>query len=74
MEKDLVVFCRNIACLKMHYGLTNRELASIMHVGIGTVRRLLRGEVPPRVSAAIIMYLSCHFSIPPSRLFSPLSL
>lgn len=72
ISQDALNFCCNIAYLRKKHGMTQAEMAKILDVGVGTVRKLEHGIIPPRLSAAVVCRVSDHFHIHPSTLFSPL--
>ena len=72
MENELLIFARNIAWLKEKNGLSNRQLAKRIRLGENSVRKLLRSDIPPRMSAEVIYWASKEFGYRPSELFAPL--
>ena len=62
-------FRRNVAYLRKKHSLTQAQMAKIMNVGIGTVRSLERGIVPPRLNAYVLYLLHDHFHISIDSLF-----
>ncbi|MBQ6830933.1 MAG: hypothetical protein IJO59_07415 [Clostridia bacterium] len=72
MKEELLIFCRNVAWIKQRYRLTNRQMAEILGVGEGSVRKVLSGEIPERLSAQVIIRLAKRFSYRPSEWFLPL--
>lgn len=69
-DRELKNFCRNVAFLRKEHGLTQAQMATIMNVGVGTVRSLERGIVPPRLNAYVLYRLHDHFHISVDSLFS----
>lgn len=65
-------FCRNIAYLRRINGLTQKQMAQIMGIGVAGIAKLEKGILPPRLSCDILYKISDHFSIPIYLLFSPL--
>ena len=70
IDQELQNFCHNVACLRKTHGLTQAQMAKIMHVGIGTVRSLERGIVPPRLNVCVLRRLYDHFHISADSLIS----
>ena len=64
-------FCRNVAYLRKKHRLTQAQMAKIMNVGIGTVRSLERGIVPPRLNVCVLCRLHDYFHISADALISP---
>ena len=64
-------FCRNVSYLRKKLNLTEAQMGKIMNVGIGTVRSLERGMIPPRLNVYILYRLHDHFHISVAALFSP---
>ncbi len=65
----LKAFCRNVYRLRKEHGLSQKEMARIMGVGVGSLRKVERGTVPPRMDILVLHNLTLHFSIPISSLF-----
>ena len=71
INQQLQSLCRNVAYLRKKHGLTQSQMANIMGVGIGTVRSLERGIVPPRMKACVLCRLHDYFHISADTLISP---
>ena len=67
-DKLLAVFCANIRYLRKSRGLTQQQMAQLLHISVGYVRRLERGEVPPRLTVEILQYVYISFGISPAVL------
>ncbi len=71
ISQELQNFCSNVTYLRKKHGLTQAQMAEIMDVGVGTVRTLERGTVPPRLSAYVLRRLCDHFHISADTLIAP---
>lgn len=70
VQNELAVFCGNVKRLRQKEGLTRKEMASRLGIGVETLNRLERGEIPPRLSATVICRISREFGIHPKELFT----
>ena len=64
-------FCKNVLYLRQKNNLTQTQMAQIMEVGIGTVRLLEHGILPPRLRADVLYRLRDHFRVCIAALFYP---
>ena len=71
-NNEIYNFCRNVLYLRKKHGLTQVQMAKIMNVGVGTVRLLERGVLPPRLSADVLWRLHDYFHLSVSQLFNDL--
>ena len=56
-------FINNIIRIRKKYGLSKKEMAKIMHIGVGSLSMLEKGEMPKRMSVDAVFYLSAYFGI-----------
>lgn len=72
--KDLVQegkwspFCVNVYYLRKKHGLSKREMAQILGVGIKTLNVLEEGVLPQRLGCAVLVRASEHFGISTDQL------
>ena len=50
ISQELLNFCSDVTYLRKKHGLTQAQMAEIMGVGVGTVRLLERGVLPPQAT------------------------
>lgn len=48
-NRDIEIFCENFRYLRRSRGLTQKQMARLLQISVGYVRRLERGEMPPRM-------------------------
>lgn len=70
VQDEMAIFCANVKRLRVRDGLTIQEMADRLHIGVKTLTRLERGEIPPRLSAAVICRISREFGVHPKELFT----
>ena len=46
-NKEIEYFCHNIAFLRKSHGLSKKEMAKILGIGIWSLNKIERGELPP---------------------------
>jgi len=68
-DYELSVFCDNVRFLRKAHGLSQKEMAKIMGIGVGGLRIIERGTVPPRLDVFVLICLSDHFHISCDSLF-----
>ena len=66
---DLENFSNNIKQLRKTHGLSKKEMASIMGIGVGSLTKLEQGILPPKATVQILLNLHEHFGSSISELF-----
>lgn len=61
---------RNIRFLRRANHLTQKEMAKILNIGVGTLRKMERGVPVPRVTVDILWQIRDTFGISPSALMN----
>lgn len=69
VQEEMTVFCNNVKRLREGQGLTRKEMAARIGVGVETLTRLETGEIPPRLSVSVVCKISREFNIHPGELF-----
>lgn len=71
MNQELVnILSRNLRLLKAKYGLTQKEMADICDMGVGSVAKLLKNQIPKRMSLRCVFKLAEHFGFDVGMIFS----
>ena len=60
------IFCRNIAWLRKKHGLSKKEMAKILGIGLHSLNNIEMGEMPPRLGYSILLTVYQQFGILPS--------
>lgn len=68
MKSELENLCHNIYRLRKANNLTQKEMAKILKVGVGSLRKLEAGIIPPRMTVDILYHVYVAFGISPSQL------
>ncbi len=71
MNKELQNLCRNVLYLRRQAGLSQKEMAALLHIGISSLQKLESGTLPPKMSADVIFHLASAFGLPAAALFFP---
>ena len=66
---ELERFCENVRAIRRREGLSKTAMAKRLHIGVRTLTRLERGELPPRLDCCIIFAICDEFDISISDLF-----
>lgn len=70
MEKyeELQNLCENLKYLRRENSLSKKKMAKILEVGCGSLSKLERGEVPPRLRCEIFLSIYRYFGITPAKM------
>jgi len=71
-DKELLVLMKNIKYLRIRNGLTKKEMAKIIGVGIKSLNKIEKEELPKRFTVKILYRIYEHFGILPSKQLEPL--
>lgn len=63
-------FCLNVKKLRTAYGLSKKEMAKILHIGIASLTKMEDGILPPRMSYEVVLYICKYFHVTPDQIFS----
>ncbi len=66
-KTNLEIFAHNVAWLRKHYGFSKSKMARIMRIGIPSLNKLERGEIPPRLGVDVLFAIQKQFGICPSE-------
>ncbi len=70
-ELEIQVFCKNIADLRKQYHFTQKEMAGILHIGVGSLAKLESGMLPVGMGVDVLFRVYDVFHILPQNLFLP---
>ena len=56
-------FSHNIRFLRQQHNLSQKDMARILGMGVGMLRRIEHGEMPRRCHAGHLLALSEHFGV-----------
>ena len=63
MSEWVDIFCSNVRYLRASNGLTQKEMAKIMGISVGSLRKIERG-ILPGISWQVILRLNEYFMLP----------
>ena len=63
VKNELVRFSRNVHYLRKKNGYTQKDMAIIMHICVGSLRKLEKGMIPKCITAETLYLLCKHFHI-----------
>ena len=74
MSKDhsLNYICKNVRILRIINHLSLQKMAKITGIGVGSLRKLEAGILPPRLSCDFVFSAADYFQIPAHVLFCPI--
>ena len=67
---DLETLTHNLHWIRRQNGYSRKAMAGILKIGVGSLAKLERGEIPPRLSVDVLFAVYDHFGITPSALFT----
>ncbi len=70
---DAEIFMFNVTRLRKRHGLTKKEMAKTLGISVGTLNKIEKGELPPRMSVEIVFNIYQHFGIHPKNQFVKLT-
>lgn len=62
---DIEIFGHNVAWLRKQNGLSKKEMAKLLHIGVGSLNKIERGELPPLLRADVFFFIKLHFGLSP---------
>lgn len=70
-DQSLTIFCKNIHILRTKNGLTQKEMAKLLRIGVRSLRTIETGHIPPRLGCNVFYYAAVYFGLRISALFVP---
>ncbi|MBQ4598311.1 MAG: helix-turn-helix transcriptional regulator [Clostridia bacterium] len=68
LEQQKENVLHNIVWLRNYYGIPKKRMAELLEIGIGSLNKIESGEMPPRLSAEVIINIYNLFGIHPKDL------
>lgn len=68
-EVSWLCFSERIGLLRRQHGLSKREMAKKLRISVASLEKIEKGELPPRLSARIVLCVYQEFGIPPHKQF-----
>jgi len=68
-DEEILNFCRNVKILREDNNLSKKEMAKILGIGIGSLTKVEKGEIPKRMRANVIINIFNYFHVLPNNLF-----
>ena len=63
-KRNEEIILSNFVWLRKKTGLSKKEMAGILQIGIGSLNKIERGVLPPRMSLDVLTHVEEHFGIP----------
>ena len=70
IHNSFAIFFHNIVQLRKNRGLSKKQMSNLLGIGLWSLNKLEKGEIPPKMDVNIIFKISKHFHISPAELFS----
>lgn len=68
--RECAFFMYNLKLLRKQHNLSKKKMAESLGIGLWSMNKLERGEIPPKLSANIFLAVYKRFGISPSVLIS----
>ena len=69
LDPKLENFMHNVAFLRKACGLSKREMAKRMQIGVGSLTKLENGILPPKLSPLVLLQIEQSFGLSPDDQF-----
>ena len=69
MEQEIKNLLHNLAFLRKQHGCSAAKMAALLGIGVGSLRQIERGILPPRLSTEDVFKAAKRFGIAPKDLF-----
>ena len=66
-DPKLENFMHNVAFLRKACGLSKREMAKRMQIGVGSLTKLENGILPPKLSPLVLLQIEYAFGFTPDQ-------
>ena len=70
IDSEIFAFCHKLRFYKIKYDLTQKEMARMCKIGVASMSKLLRNEIPPRLSVECVFNLAKALDIEVKDLFT----
>lgn len=64
---DMSDFAHNVAWLRKYYCIPKKRMAQLLGISIGSLNKLEKGEIPPRITVEVLFNIYVAFRIPPGE-------
>ena len=69
IDKEIKIFCENLKYLRKEKGLSKKEMAKKLGIGVQSLSVLESGRLPPRLSLEPLFNIHKNFGISSSEIF-----
>ncbi|MBQ9963765.1 MAG: helix-turn-helix transcriptional regulator, partial [Clostridia bacterium] len=66
----LTILSHNMKHIREQYAFSKRDMARLLGIGIGSLNKLEKGELPPRLGVEILFNIQHYFGISPQILLT----
>ena len=70
IKKEIENYLYNVKSLRLHHGITKKQMAKILGISIGSMNKIERGTMPPRLSVKIIINIYNYFCLLSEEMFT----
>jgi DNA-binding XRE family transcriptional regulator len=71
-EKEIMAFCENVRYVRKKNGLSKKEMAKKLGIGVKSLELIESGSLPPRMSVRVVYMIYENFGILPKDIFYPI--
>lgn len=69
MKTETDIFMENVVHLRRAHGLSRRNMAEILGIGVKSLHKIERGVMPPRLRVDVLFRIQTYFNLSPAALF-----
>ena len=67
-DKEMERFCKNIRSLRKFHKLNQKQMAEKLHIGIWSLKKIEKGQIPPQLRIDVLLYIYEHFHYTPEQI------
>ena len=64
--KEFAILFQNIAWLRKYHRISKKRMAKLLGIGVWSLNKIEKGELPPRLGINIVFAVEKHFGIRPT--------
>ena len=68
-DREISVFCANVRRLRTENGLSKREMARKLGIGVKSLSYVEQGTLPPRLNCSVLLRIEHSFGVKAADMF-----
>ena len=62
-NKEIQAFCENVLAIRKRLKLSKKDMAKSLNIGVGSLCKIEKGIIPPKMSCAVLFKINSNFNI-----------